>query len=39
MKYRYKVNKSASKAIFRRNASRVDVRNLKAVPTRGGIRL
>lgn len=39
MKYRYKVNKSASKAIFRRNASRVDVRNLKAAPTRGGIRL
>lgn len=39
MKYRYKVNKSASKAIFRRNAARVDVRNLRAVPTRGGIRL
>lgn len=39
MKYRYKVNNKASRAIFRRNASRVDVRNLKAVPTRGGIRL
>lgn len=39
MKYRYKVNNRASKAIFRRNAARVDVRNLKAVPTRGGIRL
>lgn len=39
MKYRYKVNSKASKAIFRRNAARVDVRNLKAAPTRGGIRL
>lgn len=39
MKYRYKVNNKASRAIFRRNAARVDIRNLKAVPTRGGIRL
>ena len=39
MKYRYKVNRKASKAIFSRNAARVDVRNLRAVPTRGGIRL
>lgn len=39
MKYRYKVNNKASRAIFRRNAARVDVRNLKAAPTRGGIRL
>lgn len=39
MQYRKPVSKAASKANFQVNAKRVDVRNLKAVPTRGGIRL
>ena len=39
MKYRKPVSKNVSKANFQINAKRTDVRNLKAVPTRGGIRL
>lgn len=39
MQYRKPVSKPVSKANFQVNAKRVDVRNLKAVPTRGGIRL
>ena len=37
--YRKRISKSASKAIFRRNANRVERRNFYAVPLRGGIRL
>lgn len=39
MQYRKPVSKAASKANFQINAKRTDVRNLKSVPTRGGIRL
>ena len=37
--YRKRISKSASRAIFRRNANRVEKRNFYAVPMRGGIRL
>lgn len=39
MEYRKPLSKPASKANFQVNARRIDVRNLKAQPTRGGIRL
>lgn len=37
--YRKPVSKSASRALFKRNANRVERRNYYAVPMRGGIRL
>lgn len=39
MAYRKKLSKSGSKKLFSKTASKTHVKNMKAAPMRGGIRL